>query len=165
MVNWYALIGATLVPSIVGFIWYNKKVFGQSWMTLSGLTEEKLKETNMAKIMIFSLILSFLLAFILQNIVIHQFGIYSLLANEPGMKDPNSPLSEWLKGFMNQYGGNFRTFKHGAFHGTLTGIFIVMPILVMGALFERKSMKLTFIHVGYWTVTLAIMGAIICHIW
>lgn len=165
MINWYSIIGAALVPSIVGFIWYNKKVFGQTWMTLSGLTEEKLKETNMAKVMIISLILSFFLAFILQNIVIHQFSIYGVLANEPGMKDPNSPVSIWLKDFMNMYGGKFRTFKHGAFHGTLTGIFLVMPILVTNALYERKSMKLTFIHVGYWTLTLAIMGAIICHIW
>ena len=39
------------------------------------------------------------------------------------MKDPNSEISLWLKNFMDQYGQNFRTFKHGAFHGTLSGIF------------------------------------------
>ena len=163
--QWMSIIIATLIPSVIGFVWYNPKVFGTAWMNGLGLTEEKLREANMAKIMIISLICSFLMAFFIQTIVIHQMSVYSLLMNEPGLKDPNSELSIWLDGFMKTYGGNFRTFKHGALHGVISGIFFVGPVLMTNALFERKSMKVTFIHIGYWCVTLGAMGAVICHKW
>ena len=37
-----------------------------------------------------------------------------------------------------------------------------MPILGIQAMFEKKSFKYVAINAGYWIVTLAIMGGIIC---
>jgi len=64
--------------------------------------------------------------------------------------------------FMDDYGEAFRTFKHGALHGVLAGIFIALPLIGTNALFERKGAKYIFINSGYWIVTFGIMGAIIC---
>lgn len=64
--------------------------------------------------------------------------------------------------FMTEYGDAFRTFKHGALHGFITGVFIALPITAINALFEQKSWKYILINAGYWIVSLTNMGAIIC---
>lgn len=161
-INFPIILLAALVPMLLGFIWYNPKVLGNAWMSAAEMTEEKMKGANMALVFGLSFVLSFMLAMSLQFVVIHQFSMYSILANEPGMKDPNSEISLMLKGFMEKYGTNFRTFKHGAFHGLLTGFMIALPILGTNALFERKSFKYIAINGGYWIICLALMGGVLC---
>lgn len=161
-VNFLIILAAALVPMVLGFIWYNPKVFGKAWMDAAGITEDKMKGANMALIFGLSFVLSFLLAMSVQFMVIHQWGLYSILANEPGITDPASEVSIFIKDFMAKYGTNFRTFKHGAFHGTLAGIMIALPILGTNAMFERKGFKYIAINIGYWTVCLALMGGVIC---
>ena len=161
-INWLILLLASVIPMIIGFVWYHPSVFGNAWMKASGVTEEKMKGSNMAMIFIMSFIFSFLIAMSLQFIVIHQYHIYSIFANDAGMKDPNSEISLYVKDFMDKYGNNFRTFKHGIVHGTITGIFLILPIVAINAMFERRGYKYIFINAGYWLVSLAIMGGIIC---
>jgi hypothetical protein len=161
-VNFLIILVAALIPMIMGFIWYNKNVFGKAWMNATGITDDTMKGGNMALVFGLSFFLSFLLAMSLQFIVIHQWSMYSILANEQGIKDPASEVSIMLQNFMAKYGTNFRTFKHGALHGTLTGIMIALPILGTNALFERKGFKYIAINAGYWIVTLALMGGVIC---
>lgn len=161
-INFLVIAIAAIVPMITGFIWYNPKVFGNAWMQAAGLTEAELKSANMAKILILCYILSFLLSMMFQSVVIHQFSIYSVIMDEPEFKDPNSELSLMVASFMEKYGTNFRTFKHGAFHGVLAGIFLVLPIIGINSLFERRSFKYIAIHVGYWMLTLGLMGGILC---
>ncbi|MCW3077248.1 MAG: hypothetical protein JWO32_1857 [Bacteroidetes bacterium] len=161
--NWYILFLAALVPLFIGFIWYNPKVFGNTWMRLSNTpAPEAGKGPNM--ILVFSLcyVLSLLVAMALMSITIHQFSMFGILANEPGMKDPNSELMQMVNGFMAKYGYNFRTFKHGAFHGTIAGIMIALPVIGTSAMFERRGFKYVAITAGYWIVSMAIMGGIIC---
>ena len=67
-----------------------------------------------------------------------------------------------INNFMTSDGDRFRTFKHGALHGGLVGGFIGLPILVINGLFERKGFKYGLINAGYWIITLAIMGGILC---
>lgn len=153
---------AALVPLIMGFIWYNPKFLGNAWMKEAGLNEDSMKGFNMAKTFILTYILSVLICTALMPMVIHQMGVFSMVMNEPGMKDPNSEISMWLNGIMDKYGNNFRTFKHGALHGTLAGIFLGLPIMGINAMFERKSWKYVFINAGFWAVCLALMGGIIC---
>ncbi len=57
--------------------------------------------------------------------------------------------------------GEFDTFKHGAAHGAILSVFLVMPIFITNGLFEQKSWKNMLINIGYWLITLAIMGGIV----
>ncbi|HNL85462.1 MAG TPA: DUF1761 domain-containing protein, partial [Chitinophagales bacterium] len=61
-----------------------------------------------------------------------------------------------------RYGNEFRTFHHGALHGALSGLFLIFPVLSINALFERKSWKYIFINSGFWIISFALMGGIIC---
>lgn len=45
--NFIAIFAASLIPMVMGFIWYHPKVLGTVWMKASGLTEEKTKEGSM----------------------------------------------------------------------------------------------------------------------
>jgi len=153
--NPIAILLAAVSALIVGFIWYNPKVFGNAWMQAAGMTDEQIKGGNMAKIFGMALLFAFLLAMAMPAMVIHQMGVFSLAQGELGMLPS-------YDAFLNDYGDAFRTFKHGAFHGVLAGVFIALPILGTNALFERKSAKYILINSGYWIVTLAVMGAIIC---
>ena len=155
--NVFVLFGASIVPLIVGFIWYHEKLFGKAWMRASGVTPEAAQSANMALIFGITFIFSIMLAFILHGMVIHQYAIYSLVADMT--PDQQEPL---VKDFNDKFGTLYRTFKHGAFHGVLLGLFFVLPVLGTNALFERKGFRYIAINAGYWIVSLAIMGGVIC---
>lgn len=161
-INWPILLLASIIPLLIGAIWYNPKFLGTAWMKETGLTEEELKKANMAKIFGLTFLFSFLIAMTMQFVVIHQYHVYSIFANETGLNDSTSEISVYYKDFMDKYGNNFRTFKHGLFHGVLFGIFFGLPLMGVNALFERKSFKYIFIHAGFWTVCFALMGGVIC---
>lgn len=153
---------AALIPLLVGFIWYHPKIFGTAWMNVAGLTEEKMKGANMALIFILSYVFAVLMGMAIMSVVIHQGHVYSILVKTPGFGVPGSPVQTMLENFMKEYGQNYRTFKHGVFHGVLFSIFFVFPLIATNALFERKSFKYIFINTGYWLVTIALMGGVIC---
>jgi hypothetical protein len=48
-VNWLAVIVATISSFVLGGLWYSKALFGNAWMQEVGLTEEAVKNANMAK--------------------------------------------------------------------------------------------------------------------
>lgn len=160
--NFLILLLAALVPMILGFIWYNPKVFGNAWMKAAGITDEKIKSGNMALIFGLSFLFSLMLAIALQAIVIHQSHLASIVLNEPGFMEGTGEAFEMVEAFKAKFGGNFRTFGHGVFHGIIAGFFIALPILATNALFERKGFKYIAVNVGYWILTLGLMGGIIC---
>jgi len=160
--NWIVILLTALVPMVMGFIWYHPKVVGTAWMKAAGMTEEKMKGANMGAIFGLSFLFSVMLAMALLGMVIHQNHMYSILMNEPGISDPNSEIGQYIASFMEKYGNNFRTFKHGAMHGFLGGLFFAFPILATNAMFERKGWKYIWINTGYWTITVTIMGGILC---
>jgi hypothetical protein len=160
--NFLVIALAALVPLIMGFIWYHPKTFGAAWMASAGITEEQLKDFNMLKVFSLTYLLSLMAALTLQSMVIHQYSLYSLLMNEPGFGEQGSEITLYLESFMEKYGTNFRTFKHGALHGTLAGLFFALPILGINAMFERKGFKYVAINAGFWAVCFAVMGGIIC---
>ena len=152
---------AALIPLIMGFIWYGPLLFQNAWMKQLGFTEESLKGGNMALIFILCYVFSFLMAFFLQFIVIHQTGVYSSLM-ESGATELSGDALTYFNDFMAKYGNNFRTFKHGALHGTMIGLLIVIPIFGTNAIFEKRTFKYVMINGGYWVVSLALMGGILC---
>ncbi len=131
-INWISVLLAALVPLIMGFIWYHKALFGKAWMAATGITEEKAKEANMPLTFGLSLLLAALMAFFFVN-----------FNNSPGQE------------------GVFDTFKHGAAHGLVIGLFIALPIMVTNGMFEQKTWKHMLINLGYWLVTMALMGGIV----
>lgn len=160
----YAAVAA-LIPLLVGAIWYNPKIgFGNAWMKAAEMTEDKMKGANMFLIFGLTYVLSLFVAIVLMPMTIHQMGVFSTLLDEPGFKemDPNADIVKYFNDFMANYGDRFRTFKHGAFHGTLAGIMFALPILGINAMFERKGFKYIAINVGYWVVSLALMGGVVC---
>jgi Protein of unknown function (DUF1761) len=159
----FLVIGlSSLIPLIVGFVWYNEKVAGKIWMQETGITPEDGKKLNMTRILIANVVLGFLLAMGLSFIVIHQGAIYSILANEPSLQEAGSPLNTYVADFMAKYGNNFRTFKHGVVHGFGTSITLGLPLIAVGALWEGKSWKYIGIQWGYWAITMMLMGGVIC---
>ena len=161
--NWYVSFIASIIPILVGFIWYHPRVFGKAWLKSIKSTEEDLKGRKMLLVFGLCYLFSLMLSFALMPMVIHQMHMFSVFANDATMKDPNSASSLYVKNFFDLYGTNFRTFKHGAFHGALASLFFALPIIGIIALFEKKTFKYVAIHTGYWLVTLALMGGVICN--
>ena len=156
-VNFWLIPVAGLIPLLTGFTWYHPKVFGTAWMKTVGFTQESMKGANMALIFGLTFLFGCMLASAVMTIVIHQFGFNSV------MQGDNSPATaEYMKNFFEVYGSRFRTFKHGALHGTITALFVALPLTGIVALFERKTFKYVAIHTGYWILTLALMGGVLC---
>ncbi len=153
---------AALVPLMLGFIWYSDKAFGPAWQRTAGLDPEKLKTGNMAVTLISALVLSFLLSIALTQLVIHQNALPGLFNVKGANPTPESEEGQFLKMFTEKYGMIHRTFTHGMVHGILYSILIVLPIVGINALFEKRGWKYIMIHFGYWLICLALMGGIIC---
>lgn len=131
-INWLSILIAALIPMLVGFVWYNEKVFGTAWMNSIGLTKEDAKKANMPIMFGVSLVMSFLLS-------------WYLLFN--------------VDGFGQE--GQYDTFKHGAFHGFLLGLLVATPVMITNGLFEMKKWKTMIINVGYWLTTMTLMGGVL----
>jgi hypothetical protein len=160
--NWPVIFLSAIVPLMTGFIWYHPKVFGNAWLKSGELDPEKLKRGNMTLVFLLTYILSFFVAMALQSAVIHQYHIYSILANDRGMVDAGTESGKFLKEFLDKYGSNYRTFRHGFFHGFLVGLFLILPVIAINSMFERKKWKFIWINAGYWTISLALMGGLLC---
>ncbi len=153
---------AALIPVLTGFIWYSNLTFGKAWMKAAGVTEEKMKSSNMGAILLVTLIFSFMLAMMMNALVIHQNHVYSTVTGIEGFGQEGSAVMNDVNAFMEKYGREFRTFKHGVLHGVLAGLFLALPILGINALFERRGFKYIAIHTLYWMLTLGLMGGVIC---
>ncbi|HEX9979745.1 MAG TPA: DUF1761 domain-containing protein [Flavobacterium sp.] len=155
-INFLAILVAALSTLVVGFIWYNPKVFGTIWMRESGITQEDTAGANMALVLGMSFVYAFFIAFTLQFLVIHQIGAMQATGGDIANVKPS------YTAFMNDYGTTFRTFKHGMLHGFFAGTFFALPVVGTSALYERRSWRYTLIAGGFWIVCCMIMGGIIC---
>ncbi|MBD8083974.1 DUF1761 domain-containing protein [Chryseobacterium sp. GCR10] len=154
--NFFAILTAALVPLITGYIWYHPKVFGTFWMRIAGVNEDKIKKSNMLFIFLFSTFLSILIGMFLQFVTIHQFGALGMIGGDETLAKTS------YTAFMKEYRMAYRSFGHGVLHSFMAGIFFVFPLFGINAAFERKSWKYVMLNAGYWTVTITIMGGIIC---
>lgn len=153
---------AALIPLITGSIWYNPKILGNAWIKSTRLAEQELKKANMGVIFGLTYVFSFLLAVALNTIVIHQFGFQSMLMGEKDLFTAGTEANTFFTTTLEKYGTAYHTFGHGALHGSIAGLFIALPVIGILALFERKGAKYIFVHTGYWVLTLALMGGVIC---
>ena len=130
--NWISIVIAAVIPMIMGFIWYHPKLFGKAWMEGIGMTEEKMKSANMALTYGLALVMSGLIAFFL-------------------LQSCNGIGQE----------GEFDTFGHGVAHGLVITLFFLMPVLFTKKLFEQSSWKNLGINLGYWAISLMLMGGVV----
>ena len=158
LINFKAIFVAAFSSFLVGLIWYNPKVFGTIWMNETGMTEEKARQSSMLKVFGLTFVFSFMLAFIMPTFVIHQFGALGMVG---GPSEVEKAMPSYLA-FLSDYGNVFRTFKHGALHGSMIGLFVALPVIATNCLFEQKTFKYAAITSGYWIIVMTIMGAIIC---
>lgn len=128
--NWLSIALATLTPLFIGYFYYHKSAFGNAWMDSISTTDQKVKKANTAITFGVALALSFLLS------------LFLLSFNNEGINQE----------------GSFDTFQHGAWHGVFVAIAIVTPVTAINKLFERKPWKNVAINIGYWIITLALMG-------
>jgi len=160
--NIWAILVATLVPLVIGFIWYNPKVFGNAWMKATGMTMEQAESANMPKLLGLCFLFAFLVSFVLNGVVIHQNGFLSLLGMDPDFGKAGTQLNNYVENFKSTYGNLHRSFGHGAIHGGVFGLLTALPMIGTHAMYEQKSFKYIAINAGYWIVCSIIMGGIIC---
>lgn len=57
-INFWAVLAAGASSMILGGLWYSPALFANAWMRASGMTEEKARSANMAKVMGTSFVLA-----------------------------------------------------------------------------------------------------------
>ena len=112
--NFLAILVAALTTVVVGFLWYGP-LFGKVWSSENGFTNEDLITGNRFKLFWLIFLFSILLAFIMQILVIHQFGALGMIGGDV------TEAKQSYVDFMTDYGTAFRTYKHGALHGFFLG--------------------------------------------
>jgi hypothetical protein len=153
---------AALIPLVIGFIWYHPKVLGSVIKAANGVTGENANAGHKPWVYLLTYVVSYFIARSLGSVVIHQYGLLSFLANEPDVHVAGTPLNITVQGLLDKYGDNYRTFKHGAYHGYQMGLYLVAPIIAIITLFEKRKWTWLLVHAGYWIVCLALMGGVVC---
>jgi hypothetical protein len=162
MNNLILTLGGGLIPLFTGFIWYSDQLLGKAWKKEIGFVDNGEKPTGMGRIFLLSYIFGVMAMFFMPALVIHQFHMVSTLYGTEGFGTEGSAVQQFYNDFVANYGMKYRSFKHGVLHGIITAIFVGLPLIGMNAIFEKKSFKYIFIHLGYWILTLALMGGLAC---
>ncbi len=163
-INFLAVIVAALIPTVMGFIWYHEKTFGKAWAAGAGMTEEKMKSGNMGLIFGLAILFSLLLSFSLNFQAVHDAQVQGAMyyATDGTMEpEPGSELAQWYEYFETNLAPANHVFSHGATHGAILGLMLLLPIIVNNGLFERRGWKYILINAGYWTICLVLMGGIL----
>jgi len=155
--NFLVLLGAAFIPCIIGYIWFSPAVFGgEKWFNMAQMPVDKRTPASGLKILL-TMLLNFLVAFGLANIVIHQFSIFGLVGGNVELLKTGTAAA-----FLAEYGNNHLSFGHGALHAIAPGLLaFVIPLLGYVTIFENKPMKYFWVYLGYWAVSLALMGGVI----
>ncbi|MSU60418.1 MAG: DUF1761 domain-containing protein [Candidatus Staskawiczbacteria bacterium] len=133
-VNYVALIVATIASMAIGFMWYGP-LLGKLWVKEMGWSEADMK-TAQAKWMTRQYVLMMLGSLVMAFVLLHNLTFGSAYLQMTG-------VSAGLQaGFWNWLG-------------------FIVPITLSAVLWEGKSWKLFCINVGYYLVTLLVMGAIL----
>ena len=62
-INYFAVAVAAVSSFVIGALWYSPVLFGKAWMRENGLSEEKIRNSNMAVIFGVSFLLSVIISF------------------------------------------------------------------------------------------------------
>jgi hypothetical protein len=67
-IHFYAILAAALAKMAIGALWYSPALFLKTWLTVSGVTEQRMKE-GMPKALAVEFVGSLLMAFVLVHAV------------------------------------------------------------------------------------------------
>ncbi len=160
--NWLLLSLTSLVPIIVAYLWFNPSIYVRIFKGWD-LSQFNIRWTPSSISIL--LVLGFMYSITLSYQVIHQLHFQSLLMNEVGFMKQEGSAYKDLVYIFELYGKNFRSFSHGAFHGLLNSIFIVLPILVYGRFASGSSWRSVFFQWLFWTICGVTMGGLICELY
>lgn len=135
--NMLSVAVATLIPMIVGFIYYHPKVAGGLWMKANGFTLESIGKGPKPILYVGALVLAFFLALFCHGNV--------------------TGPDQWTAAD----GHSYVTFGHGLLHGLGNTILVVLPILGTMAIFEKRNWQWLVVNCLYWLITLALMCGIL----
>lgn len=159
--NWWLFFLTALIPLVIGAIYYHPKVAGTAWMKSNNFTTADLEGGNMPLIFSLTYLASLFVSVIMVPMVIHQTGFLSVMMEVEGYGVAGSEVMNEVAAFQKNYGEVSRNFGHGLFHGIFYALMLLFPVFGINALFERRSFKYVAVHVGYWVITLGLMGGII----
>lgn len=142
VINWIAVLAATLSAFVLGFLWYNPKTFGKAWMKSIGIDPNNPPKPTSGMGKIFGL--AFLFTFI--EAICISFFFYST---------PEGVTEECLNMMPHM---NAST---GAFFGFVTGLGFTSMGICVNALYEQKSATYMLINAGYQTTALTLIGLIL----
>jgi len=158
--NFMVLALVAFLPLVLSLVWYHPRIFGTAIESTHSDSHSS-KMPNKFIMALLGVALSYMLSVFLSLNVIHQYALNSIVMG-PELQDPTSEASIWLKESLAKYGKNYRTFGHGAFHGFLTALFFALPIVALEAVQHHRNLKYVAIQIGYWIVSLTLMGGFIC---
>jgi len=160
--NWLILLISSCIPIIVGYLLFNTNFYKK----ISKSNEQLNLSIKWSLVSIIGLFtLSFMYSITLSYQVIHQLHFQSMLINEVGFEKGEGNAYKDLIYIFELYGKNFRSFKHGAFHGLLNSIFIVLPILVYSKYTSASSWRSVIFQWMFWMICGVLMGGIICELY
>lgn len=130
-VNWFAVILAGLSSYLIGMVWYAPRVFGNRWVRLVGLTQEKM-ERGAIRALAIAGVMSLLMAYVVAYVA-------ALIEASSGDGDIASALGAafWL------------------------WLGIVATTVITHDSFEQRPVALTALTLGNRLLTLLLMGLII----
>lgn len=158
--NFYMFFVAGLIPLVIGSIYYSPMIAGNAWMKTNKFTKESMEGANMPLILGLSYVFSCFIAFMMATFVIHQGGALGMMY--PEVLESGSDTQKHFNELMEMYGDNSRSFVHGVLHGIMVTLLFVTPIIAINALFERRGWKYVIIHMGYWLISLCLVGGLLC---
>jgi len=154
--NMLILALLSLIPFAFAYLWFHPQLFGgERWFAASEMPIDKRTAVKPLKLLL-SILLNFLLAFGLSQLVLHQMGVFSLVGGDISLLQTGVGAD-----FMKEFGQRHLSFGHGIFHGILAALFFGMPFLGYVCIFEKKSANYFLIYMGYWIITLGLMGGLI----
>ena len=73
--NWLAVALCAVSSLVLGGIWYSPMLFAKAWQQAAGLSDDQLKNGNMAKILGLTFVLSFIAAAVFAMFLGPNFGV------------------------------------------------------------------------------------------
>jgi len=133
-INYLAVLAGAVSNMILGFLWYGP-VFGKMWISLSGITDEKIKtakDRSMGMLYAFAFVGALVMSYVLAHSLVFAETYFSIKGINAGL----------MTGFWSWLG-------------------FVAPVTLGTVLWDGKSWKLWVLNNSYYLVSLLVMGAIL----